>query len=134
MKRLVGCISNHRYENRPNNIEPVEALLVLDALYTKRDTHATADAERSEALRAVATLQLEQQCVENTRTGGANWMADGNCATIHIDYIRVEPKILVDGAGLCRKRLVCLNKIKIFGCPTRPFQGLCARPGSVPFP
>jgi len=120
MKRLAGCNSGHRYKNRPNNIEPVEALLVLDALYTKRDTHATADAKRSEALGAVATLQLEQQCVENTSTRSANWMADSNCTTIHIDYVRIEPEILVDGTRLRPSN--------------RPFQGLCATPGSVPFP
>jgi len=56
MKRLVGCNSAVDTQNRPNNIGPVKALLVLDTLHTERDSHTASDAKRREALRSVATL------------------------------------------------------------------------------
>ena len=59
----------------------------VDALDDRRGAHAAADAERGEAGREVAPLQLVEQRAQDHRAGGAQRMAHGDGAAVHVDLV-----------------------------------------------
>src|SRR6056297_275100 len=98
--------------------------LALRALHAHGHAHAAADAEGGEAALCAAALHLEQERVEHPAAGGADRVADGDGAAVHVHLRRIPAHILVDGAGLGGERLVCLDQIEILGLPAGLFQRL----------
>src|SRR5262249_34583848 len=75
---------------------PVEVLIgilsmsifgMLDAFDNRGRPHADADAQCYERGFLVAPLQFIENGAEDHRTGGAKWVAHGNGATIHVDFL-----------------------------------------------
>src|SRR5215211_5593817 len=59
----------------------------LNPLDDRRGAHAAADAERGEAVREVAPLQLVEQRAQDHRARGAQRMAHGDGAAVHVDLV-----------------------------------------------
>src|SRR4249920_3238910 len=88
------------------------------------NAHATTDAERGETLLGVALLHFVQQGDQDAGTGRADRMADGDGAAVDIDLGGIPAEVLVDSAGLRRKRLVGLDQVEVGGLPAGPLQRL----------
>src|SRR6185437_3227462 len=65
-------------------------------LHAHGDAHAAADAQRGEASLGVAPLHLEQEGVEHAGAGGADGVADGDGAAVHVHLLGVPAESLVD--------------------------------------
>src|ERR1700760_3375847 len=81
------------------------------------NTHATADAQRGEALLGVALLHFVEKRHQHARAGGANGMADRDRAAIDVDLAGIPAEVLVDRAGLRRKSLVGLDQVEVADAP-----------------
>src|SRR5579864_5659882 len=77
-------------------------------LNRQRNAHATADAERGEALLGVAAQHFVQQGDEDAGARSTDRMADGDGAAVDIYYCRIPTHVLVDRERLRRKSLVGL--------------------------
>src|SRR5690348_10325684 len=62
--------------------------------------HAPADAQRGDALLRVLALHLVQQGHQDAAARGADRVADGDGAAIHVDLVDVPTHLAVDGTGL----------------------------------
>src|SRR5262245_8725815 len=87
------------------------------ALDAHGDAHAAADAQRRQALLGIAPLHLVQKCHQHARTRGADRMAEGNGAAVHVDLGGIPAEVLVDGAGLGGERLVGFHQVEIVDLP-----------------
>src|ERR1700744_3796633 len=65
---------------------------------THSNTHATADAQRGEALLGVALFHLVQQRHQHAGAGSADGMADRDRAAVDVDLGRIPAEVLVDRA------------------------------------
>ena len=65
------------------------------------DAHAAADAQRRQALLGVALLHLVQQRDQHARAGGADRVADGDRAAVHVHLARCP------SPGPCSPRSAC---------------------------
>src|SRR5690606_26286208 len=83
------------------------------ALDAHGNSHAAADAERDQSPAGVAAPHLVQQRDQHPRSGGADRVADGDRAAVHVHPLAVEAEILRDGAGLGRERLVRLDQVDV---------------------
>ena len=88
------------------------------------NTHATADAQRGQALLGIAALHFVLQGHQNTATRRADRVANGDGATIHVDLGRVNGQFLVHGASLGGEGFVQLEQVHIRSVPARALQGL----------
>src|SRR5262249_17018987 len=97
---------------------PACTLLSL-TFHAHRDAHATADAERGEALLGITPLHLVQQRHHHAPARRADRMADRDRATVDVALRSVRAEILVDRAGLRREGLIGLDQIEILDLPAR---------------
>src|SRR5688572_461601 len=63
---------------------------LLHPLDDRRRAHAGADAERHERRRLVRSLELVEDGAEDHGAGGAERMAHGDGAAVHVDDLRVQ--------------------------------------------
>ena len=74
-----------------------------DALDDRRDAHAAADAQRDEAGRLVAPLELVEDGAEQHRAGGAERVAEGDRAAVDVDASRGMPRSRMIFSGTTAK-------------------------------
>src|SRR4051794_35678781 len=70
------------------------------ALDGQGDAHAAADAQCREALLGVALLHFREQRHQDPGARGADRVADGDGAAVHVDLGGVPAEVLVDGDRL----------------------------------
>ena len=87
------------------------------ALDGHRNAHAAADAQRGQPLLGVALDHFVQQTDEHATAGGADGMADGDGAAVHVDLGRIPAKFPVDRNRLGGERLIGLDEIEILDVP-----------------
>src|SRR4029079_15203725 len=85
---------------------------------------ADADAQRREAVAAVAAAELVQERHDEARAAHSERMAERDRAAVDIDPLRVEAQLTDDREALRRERLVQLDEIDILDADTRPLEQL----------
>ena len=90
----------------------------------QRHTHATANAQRSQAFLGIATLHFVQQGDQDAAARSTNRVTDGNGSPIDIDFAWINAQLLVHGTSLGGERFVQLEQINVSRTPTRTLQGL----------
>src|SRR5438128_4874462 len=71
--------------------------MVLDALEDRRDPLAAADTERSEPVPALALPELGDDRERESRARGAERVAEGDRAAVHVRLLAIEAELLFDG-------------------------------------
>src|SRR5262252_4144537 len=116
-----------RNKSGHDRVRTKDALPASAALYAHRNAHAAANAQRGEAFLGVTLLHFVEQRDQHPRAGRTDRMPQCDRATVDVDLAGVPPEVLVDGAGLGRKRLVGLDEIEV---ADRPASLLQRRAGS----
>ena len=75
--------------------------------------HAAADAEGSQALVGAAMLHGVEQGDQDTGTGSAHGMTQGDGAAVDVDLAHVELQVMGNGQALGREGLVGLDEVHI---------------------
>src|SRR5579864_3457276 len=94
---------------------PMPRQTASSALHAHRDAHAAADAQGRQALLGVALGHLVQQRDQDARSRRADGMTQRDRTAVHVDLVRIEAEILVDGASLCGESLVGFDEIEVVG-------------------
>src|SRR2546425_5404461 len=95
-------------------LRPYKEMTLLPAFHCQGDGVAAAEAESSDAALEVAASELVEQGDENARAGGADGMADGDCAPIDVDFFGIEFQLARDGDGGDGKGFVELEEVNVF--------------------
>src|SRR5579859_6661097 len=99
----------------------------LDALEDRRDPLAAADAERREAVLALALAELGDEREREACARRAQRMAERDRAAVHVRLVPVEAEVLLDGEVLRRERFVDLDQVHVRDRQARALQRLAAR-------
>ena len=83
------------------------------ALEQRSDALADTDAERREAVAAVAPTQLVEQRDDEARAAHPERMPERDRAAVHVDLLLVEAELPHDREALRRERLVELDEVEI---------------------
>src|SRR6185436_1181245 len=101
-----------RYE--PTAPAPMTATRVTsDALERGRDRSAAAEAQGREAVVALAPAQLVQQGRDDSRSRGADGMAERDGPAVDVDLVPVEAELAPVGDGLRGECLVDLDEVEV---------------------
>ena len=97
----------------------------LLALHGHRDGIPSAQAERGDAALHVAADHFVDQRDQHARAAGADGMADGHRAAVHIDFVRIQPEFAHHAERLHRERFVQFVEIDVFILPASLLPDLC---------
>src|SRR5437016_129412 len=86
-------------------------------LHCESDTHAAADAQRRQPPSCVALGHLVEQRDQDAAAGGADRMAERNCAAVHVDLARVPAHLAIYCDRLGRECFVDLHEVEVLRLP-----------------
>src|SRR5512139_770711 len=100
-----------------------------DALDDRRGAHAAAHAERHERGREVPPLELVEHHAEDHGARGAERVAEGDRATVHVDLVEREVHVAREAQHHRGERLVDLPQVDVAGLHAGTLQRLARRAG-----